>query len=126
VCDERLAYGDSGKRAVTAQSFPFTQRVRSSGNAKCGRRPIDLTGPFFQSLGTNGRSCGTCHRPAQGWGISTDEVKLRFLLTQGLDPIFRTNDGSNCDHDIDTSDVQGRRKAYSLLMNRGLIRIALP
>jgi hypothetical protein len=48
------------------------------------------------------------------------------LLTQGLDPIFRTNDGSNCDHDIDTSDVQGRRKAYSLLMNRAVIRIALP
>ena len=24
---------------------------------------IDLTGPFFQSLGTNGRSCG-CHQPS--------------------------------------------------------------
>ena len=23
---------------------------------------LDLTGPFFQSLGTNGRSCGTCHQ----------------------------------------------------------------
>jgi hypothetical protein len=42
-----------------------------------------------------------------------------------MDPIFRTNDGSNCDHDIDTSDVQGRRKAYSLLMNRRVLRIAL-
>ena len=53
-------------------------------------------------------------------------MKLRFLLTQGMDPIFRTNDGSNCDHNIDTSDVQGRRQAYSLLMSRGLIRIAVP
>ena len=88
--------------------------------------PIDLTGPFFQSLGTNGRSCGSCHRPAQGWTISADEVKARFEMTQGLDPIFRTNDGSNCDHNIDTSTVQGRRKAYSLLINKGLIRIALP
>lgn len=52
-----------------------------------------------------------------------DELKLRFDLTQGLDPVFRTNDGSNCDHDIDTSTVQGRRKAYSLLLNKGLIRI---
>jgi cytochrome c peroxidase len=50
---------------------------------------------------------------------------LRFLLTQGLDPIFRTNDGSNCDQNIDTSTVQGRRQAYSLLLSRGLIRIAL-
>ena len=87
---------------------------------------IDLTGPFFQSLGTNGRSCGSCHRPAEGWSVSADEIQLRFLLTQGLDPIFRTNDGSNCDHGIDTSTVEGRRAAYSLLLNRGLIRIFLP
>ena len=72
-----------------------------------------------------GRSCSSCHRPAEGWGISAEEVQLRFLLTQGLDPIFRTNDGSNCDQDIDTSTVQGRRKAYSLLLSRGLIRIPL-
>jgi hypothetical protein len=44
----------------------------------------------------------------------------------GLDPIFRTNDGSNCDHNIDTSTFQGRRQAYSLLIDKGLIRIALP
>jgi len=87
---------------------------------------IDLTGPFFQSLGANGRRCSSCHLPAQGWSISADEVKLRFLITQGLDPIFRTNDGSNCDHDIDTSTLEGRRKAYSLLLDKGLIRIALP
>jgi hypothetical protein len=87
---------------------------------------IDLTGPFFQSLGTNGRSCFSCHRPTEAWSISPDEVQLRFLLTQGLDPIFRTNDGSNCDHNIDTSTLSGRRAAYSLLLSRGLIRIFLP
>jgi cytochrome c peroxidase len=86
---------------------------------------IDLTGPFFQSLGTNGRSCSSCHRPLEAWGISAAEVQARFLLTQGLDPIFSTNDGSNCDHNIDTATVAGRRAAYSLLLNRGLIRIAL-
>jgi cytochrome c peroxidase len=87
--------------------------------------PIDLNGPFFQSLGSNGRSCGSCHRPAQGWSISPVELKFRFDTTQGRDPIFRTNDGSNCDHDIDISSVPGRRKAYSLLTERGLFRIAL-
>src|SRR6516164_3506114 len=49
---------------------------------------IDLTGPFFQSLGTNGRSCFSCHRPTEAWSISPDEVQLRFLLTEALDPIF--------------------------------------
>jgi len=87
---------------------------------------IDLTGPFFQSLGTNGRSCSSCHRPAEAWSISAAEVRLRFLLTRGLDPVFRTNDGSNCDHNIDTSTLEGRSAAYSLLLRRGLIRIALP
>jgi cytochrome c peroxidase len=92
--------------------FPLPNGSGLLETQNAGGGPIDLTGPFFQSLGTNGRSCGTCHRPAQGWGISADEVKLRFLLTQGLDPIFRTNDGSNCDHDIDTSDVQGNLETH--------------
>src|SRR6202162_340945 len=89
------------------------------------KAPISLTGAFFQSLGTNGRSCSSCHLPMEGWSISAFEVQLRFELTQGLDPIFRTNDGSNCDHNIDVSTVGGRRKAYSLLIDKGLIRVAL-
>jgi len=88
--------------------------------------PINLTGAFFQSLGTNGRSCASCHLPNEGWTVSPSGLQLRFLLTQGLDPIFRTNDGSNCDQNVDTSTVQGRRQAYSLLLSRGLIRVALP
>ncbi len=87
--------------------------------------PISLKGAFFQSLGTNGRSCSSCHLPTEGWSVSAAEIQLRFLLTQGLDPIFRTNDGSNCDQHINTSTVEGRRQAYSLLVTRGLIRIAL-
>jgi len=86
---------------------------------------IDLTGPFFQSLGSNGRTCGTCHQPSDGMSVSAADVDLRFLLTQGKDPIFRPVDGSNCDHNIDVSTLEGRRSAYSLLRTRGLLRIAL-
>jgi len=46
-------------------------------------------------------------------------------LTSGLDPIFRLVDGANCDQNIDTSTVNGRRKAYSLLMKKGIFRISL-
>lgn len=86
---------------------------------------IDLTGPFFQSLGSNGRSCGSCHQPSDGMSVSAAHVQLRFDATAGTDPIFRRVDGSNCDHDIDVSSVAGRRAAYSLLRTRGLIRIAI-
>ncbi len=86
---------------------------------------IDLTGPFFQSLGTNGRSCGSCHQPSDAMSVSAASVQQRFAATQGLDPIFRTNDGSNCNHSIDVSTLAGRSAAYSLLRTRGLIRIAI-
>jgi len=86
---------------------------------------IDETGPFFQSLGTNGRSCATCHQPSDGMSISAANVQQRFLQTEGLDPIFRTVDGSNCNHGIDVSTLAGREGAYSLLRTRGLIRVAI-
>jgi cytochrome c peroxidase len=84
--------------------------------------PIDLTNPFFQSLGTNGRACVTCHEPADGWTITPAHVRERFDTTRGLDPIFRTNDGSNSP-DADVSTVRARRAAYSMLLSKGLIRI---
>jgi cytochrome c peroxidase len=86
---------------------------------------IDLTNPFFKDLGSNGRSCATCHEPGDGMSVSAAHVQDRFSETRGRDPIFRTNDGSNCDHDIDVSTLEGRRHAYSLLRTRGLIRVAL-
>jgi cytochrome c peroxidase len=86
---------------------------------------IDLTGPFFQSLGSNGRTCGSCHQPSDGMSVSSAHVQQRFDTTQGLDPIFRTVDGSNCNHNIDVSTVEGRSAAYGLLRTRGLIRIAI-
>ena len=80
--------------------------------------------PFFQSLGTNGRSCVTCHQPAQGWSITPAEIRDRFGRTDGLDPIFRANDGSNCEG-ADISTIGKRRRAFSLLMEKGLIRVKL-
>jgi cytochrome c peroxidase len=115
--------------SVSGQSlpnlFPLPNRSGLLETYSVNHGPISLKGAFFQSLGSNGRSCSSCHVPTEGWSISAEEVQLRFLLTRGLDPIFRTTDGSNCDENIDTSTVQERRKAYSLLLSRGLIRIHL-
>jgi hypothetical protein len=88
-------------------------------------RPLDVTNPFFQSLGTNGRTCASCHVASTGWTITPAEVRERFDRTDGLDPIFRTVDGSNSPR-ADVSTVTARRAAYSMLLSRGVIRVGLP
>lgn len=118
--------------AATAQLFqesipnghPFPNPAGASSTYSTAGK-IDLTGPFFQSMGSNGRSCATCHQPSDGMSVSTTHIEQRFLTSGGLDPIFRTLDGSNCNHDIDVSTIKGRMAAYSLLRTRGLIRVPI-
>jgi len=85
---------------------------------------VDLSNPFFQSLGTNGRSCGTCHVAKDAWTITPPDLQARFNATHGLDPVFRPVDGANCPS-ADVSSFAARQEAYSLLLNKGLIRISL-
>jgi cytochrome c peroxidase len=85
---------------------------------------IDTTNPFFQSLGTNGRSCATCHQASDAWTVNPASIQRRFLETLGLDPIFRTNDGATSPN-ADVSTVAARRSAYSMLLTKGLIRVGI-
>ena len=72
--------------------------------------PVDLQGPFFQLLGSNGRSCSTCHSPQAGWSITPTDVQARFAATGGLEPVFRLVDGANSPR-ADVSTVAARRAA---------------
>lgn len=85
---------------------------------------IDLGSAFFKNMGTNGRTCGSCHREAEGWSITPADVQARFETSNGLDPIFRFNDGAVCPT-ADVSTLEARRKAYGLLLAKGLIRVSL-
>jgi cytochrome c peroxidase len=85
---------------------------------------IKMSGVFFQPIGTNSRACVTCHQPKNGWSIATEDLRARFDADGGLDPVFRPVDGSVCPSS-DVSNVDARRNAYRLLLNRGLIRIQL-
>jgi cytochrome c peroxidase len=80
---------------------------------------------FFQNLGINGRTCFTCHQPQDGWTISAASVSARFEASSGDDPLFRLVDGATCKTD-DISDLPAKRQAYKLLIDRGLIRVAIP
>ena len=82
--------------------------------------PTATNGPFFQSLGTNGRSCSTCHIADQALGLSAAGARERFEQTNGSDPLFAAVDGANC------ANVQpGDRSGRSLLLRNGLIRVGL-
>jgi hypothetical protein len=99
----------------------------SSGTLKTfsSHGALDLSNPFFQDLGTNGRSCSTCHAASDGWSVSVTHLQERFQISNGFDPIFRLIDGATCP-DADVSTLKGRAFAYSLLLNKGLIRMSLP
>ncbi len=85
---------------------------------------LDIQNPFFQDLGTNGRRCVTCHVPDEAWTITPEAVQARFNASSGTDPIFRNNDGSNCEGVLfDT--LEEERAKYSLLLTHGLIRVGL-
>jgi len=121
-----IMQADSGEKSEgkLANLLPFPN---SSGFASTFSTTgsVDLTGPFFQSLGTNGRSCGSCHQPSEGWTVTPEGVQRRFRESNGNDPIFRPVDGATCPTD-DVSTREARRKAYSLLLNKALIRIDRP
>lgn len=88
-------------------------------------RTVTTNDPFFQSLGTNGRSCATCHQPQEGWSVSAAGIRARLDASGGSDPIFRLVDGATCPSDrIATADQ--RERAYRLLTTKGLFRIGLP
>ncbi len=86
---------------------------------------VTATHPFFESLGTNGRACATCHEPRSAWGVSTASIQQRFALSGGTDPIFRPIDGATCPSD-NVSTLAAKQRAYNLLLTKGLIRIFLP
>jgi cytochrome c peroxidase len=118
ILGDRAAALDADPGMMTADNASGQMRSFSAKGV------FDLENPFFQDLGTNGRRCVTCHEPGEGWTITPDGVRARFDLADGADAIFRTNDGSNCEGVVATTRDE-RERAYSLLLERGLIRIGL-
>ena len=77
-------------------------------------------GAFFQSLGTNERSCATCHVANQAMSLSVQDIRARFSQSEGRDPLFASIDGANC-----PNARPGNASDHSLLLKHGLIRVFL-
>jgi hypothetical protein len=68
---------------------------------------IDFTNPFFLALGTNPRTCMTCHNPNQGWTMTSDANRQLFKDTDGLDPLFNlVDEGTRPGADISTKKAR--------------------
>lgn len=78
---------------------------------------ITANNAFFQNLGTNGRTCFTCHRPEDAWSLSAQHARDRFEANSN-DPLFRLIDGATCPSD-DISTPSKKQKAYRLLLEKG-------
>jgi cytochrome c peroxidase len=105
--------------AVIPNLFPFLDPTGLVSTYNVNG-PIDQKSAFFQSLGTNGRSCATCHIASNAMGLSVTNIRARFDLTRGRDPLFASFDGANCPGTDSTNPA-----AHSLLLKSGLIRIPL-
>ena len=108
--------------AVVAASLPNLFPFRDQSGlveTNSGNGTFNESGPFFQSLGTNGRACATCHRAENGMGLSAARAEQIFQATAGHDPLFSTVDGAVC------PTAAGHPLDFSLLRYNGLIRVGI-
>jgi hypothetical protein len=113
-----------GESALALVADAFTNPTGVSRIASVNGAAIDENNPFFQSLGSNGRACVNCHQPSAAMGITPRQIQQVFSATQGLDPLFRLNDGANGPN-APVATLAQRQAAYSLLLSKGLIRIPI-
>jgi hypothetical protein len=115
---------DRAKQALSADTFQddfgFVRVYSALGE-------IDTNNPFFQSLGANGRTCNSCHKLENALGISVANIQNIFNSSNGRDPLFSINDGSNAPTGFyaNTSTLRARRTSFSMLLNHGTIRVGI-
>lgn len=114
---------------IRAENFngnqPFSNDEGQARTFSPEGNQIELDSAFSEDFGVNGRTCVVCHAPEAGWTITPELVQEVFDDTDGLDPLFRTVDGSNSP-DADVSTLAAREEAYSLLLSRAVIRVGMP
>jgi cytochrome c peroxidase len=124
----RFIDADRGKQPTAPVIAQFEQHFDGPGRIatlQTGGPTQTSQSAFFANLGSNGRTCFSCHQPQDGWSVSAASVQERFAASGGADPIFRLVDGATCPSN-DVSSISAKRQSYRLLLNKGLIRVGLP
>ena len=105
--------------ATIPNLFPFLDST-GAVSTYSSTGSFDESGPFFQSLGTNGRTCASCHIIGNAMGLSAAHAEAVYERTNGTDPLFAAVDGATC-----PTVAAGQPLNFSLLRQNGLIRIGL-
>lgn len=115
------AAADNSERETVARSSDQLIGLSRTFSTAGG---VDPANPFFQPLGANGRACGDCHKVDQGWTITPWAIRARFEESEGTDVLFKPHDTAVAPN-VDVSTLEARRKAYALILSRGIVRIGL-
>ncbi len=97
--------GDSAGNATVVSESALAAAVNPGGVAETVTTTgtIDRSTSFFQRLGTNDRTCETCHSANQGWTLTPLGATTAFITTGGHDPLFLPHDeGARPDADLTT------------------------
>src|SRR6185437_9833543 len=105
--------------ATIPNLFPFHNSTGAVATFSSAGKFVE-SGPFFQSLGTNGRTCASCHIVGNAMGLSAAHAEAVYEQTNGTDPLFSAVDGAVC-----PTAAPGQQLNFSLLRHYGLIRIEL-
>jgi hypothetical protein len=117
--DGELASTREALTTTLENNTPFENPTGSSSSFST-TGSVDLTGAFFQNLGTNGRTCNTCHLQSDGWTVAAASAQRIFDESEGNAPLFAF-DGQNC-RGADRSTIEARRAASSLMLDKALVR----
>ncbi len=105
--------------ATIPNLFPFLDATGAMATFTPAGKFVEK-GAFFANLGTNGRTCASCHVIGNAMGLSAAHAEAVYERTNGADPLFSAVDGAVC-----PTAAPGRPLNFSLLRRYGLIRIGL-
>ncbi len=113
--------------SVIPQYFDEPDASGKVGTYQPNGSTVTAGNAYFTALGSNGRTCFTCHQPQSGWAMNPSSAMAIFIATNGKDPLFAPVDGANCpDKGAAATSLSQKATASSQLLTKGNIRIFLP
>src|SRR5688572_23841150 len=122
-CAEPFDGEEAGEDVVTVRSN-LEAVGNSAGVAETFHtsRVIDRSNPFFENLGTNGRTCETCHDARSAWTTSAKVMTDLFESTGGTHPLYVSLHDSGNRPDAPVGNIHQKRASFSTLLKFGVHR----